>query len=67
MHDLHVWNVGAEDVSLSAHVVLTANGFLHQPMVMESIRDLLAGEYGITHTTLQFEESHCGGGHGGCN
>ncbi len=67
VHDLHVWNVGAEDVALSAHVVLTTSGFSHQPVVMEGIRDLLAGEYGITHTTLQFEESHCGGGYGGCN
>lgn len=67
VHDLHVWNLGSEDVSLSAHIVLSSERFGQQNRVMNSVRQLLAAEYGITHTTLQFEESHCGDGHGGCN
>lgn len=67
VHDLHVWNVGSEDVALSAHVVLTDSHFPQQSQVLDQVRAMLAGEYGITHTTLQFEENHCGEGHGGCN
>jgi cobalt-zinc-cadmium efflux system protein len=67
VHDLHVWNLGAENISLSAHVVLAPGRFSQQNQVMKAIREVLAGEYGITHTTLQFEESRCGEGLGGCN
>jgi len=34
---------------------------------LEKIKSLLAAEYDIHHTTLQFEETRCGEGHGGCN
>jgi cobalt-zinc-cadmium efflux system protein len=67
VHDLHVWNLGSEDVSLSAHIVLSSGRFGQQNQIMTRVRQMLAAEYGITHITLQFEESHCGDGHGGCN
>lgn len=67
VHDLHVWNLGAEQVSLSAHVILSGSDPAEKNGVMERIKRMLTEEYGIDHTTLQFEESHCGEGHGGCN
>jgi cobalt-zinc-cadmium efflux system protein len=67
VHDLHVWNVGSEDVSLSAHVVLSESGFTQQQQVLERIRKLLDTKYGISHTTLQIEEYRCDDGNGGCN
>lgn len=67
VHDLHVWNLGSNQVALSAHIILSAEKYQLQPLVMEKIKQLLAAEYGIQHTTLQFEETHCGEGHGGCN
>lgn len=67
VHDLHVWNLGSNQVALSAHVVLSQENFQQQPQVLEKIRHLLAADYNIHHTTLQFEQTHCGEGHGGCN
>ncbi len=67
VHDLHVWNLGAEQVALSAHIILQPGGLSQQALVMESVKTMLATQFGIGHTTLQFEETHCGEGHGGCN
>jgi len=67
VHDLHVWNLGSNQVAFSAHIVLSAEFFSQQPLVLEKIKSLLAAEYDIHHTTLQFEETRCGEGHGGCN
>lgn len=67
VHDLHVWNLSSENISLSAHVVL-ANGNTQPPeQVMGEIKALLESEFDIQHTTLQFENVPCGDGHGGCN
>ncbi len=67
VHDLHVWNLGSNQVALSAHVVLSEENFRQQPQVLERIKTMLSDKYGIRHTTLQFEQTHCGEGHGGCN
>lgn len=68
VHDLHVWNLGAENIALSAHVVLSPNQYAQQHQVMDRIKQVLAVEYGINHTTLQFEKSPCSDeGHSGCN
>ena len=67
VHDLHVWNLGAEQLALSAHIVLLPGGLAQQAQVMERVKTMLAAQFSIEHTTLQFEETHCGEGHGGCN
>ncbi|HOW92353.1 MAG TPA: cation diffusion facilitator family transporter [Anaerolineaceae bacterium] len=67
VHDLHVWNLGAEQVALSAHIILQPGGLTQQALVMETVKSVLSTRFGIGHTTLQFEETHCGEGHGGCN
>lgn len=67
VHDLHVWNLGSNQVALSAHVVLSEENFRQQPQVLERIKTILSEKYNIRHTTLQFEQTHCGEGHGGCN
>lgn len=67
VHDLHVWNLGAEQVALSAHILLLPGGLAQQAAVMERVKTMLAADFGIEHTTLQFEETHCGEGHDGCN
>lgn len=67
IHDLHVWNLGSEEVSLSAHVVLNDANMDQQAIVMKQIKEVLSRDFGIEHTTLQFEQTRCGEGHGGCN
>ncbi len=67
VHDLHVWNLGSDQVSLSAHVVLEEAHENRQTAVMEELKTLLNDEFHIQHTTIQFENKPCGDGHGGCN
>jgi len=67
VHDLHVWNLGSDQVSLSAHVILNEAHQGEQVEVMEQLKQMLDGEFHIQHTTIQFEKNPCLDGHGGCN
>lgn len=67
VHDLHVWNLGSDQVSLSAHVVLKEAHESQQIAVMDELKKLLDEEFHIQHTTIQFEKTPCLDGHGGCN
>ena len=51
VHDLHVWNMSAECVALSAHVTLEDG--TQWLRVLASAQRLLIGEFGIEHVTLQ--------------
>jgi cobalt-zinc-cadmium efflux system protein len=51
VHDLHVWQMSAERVALSAHLVL-ADGAAW-PQALEGAQRMLAAEFGIDHVTLQ--------------
>ncbi|EFL20697.1 cation efflux family protein [Streptomyces himastatinicus ATCC 53653] len=53
VHDLHVWQITSGEVSLSAHVLVAAEGDCHA--VREGLEEVLREEYGITHTTLQVD------------
>jgi cobalt-zinc-cadmium efflux system protein len=51
VHDLHIWNMTAEGIALSAHVSLAhGDDWLS---VLAQAKRVLAAEYGIRHTTLQ--------------
>ncbi|MHB8089198.1 MAG: cation diffusion facilitator family transporter [Anaerolineaceae bacterium] len=67
VHDLHVWNLGSDQVSLSAHVILVDSFENQQSIVMDQLKLLLDEEFHIQHTTIQFEQKPCASGHGGCN
>ena len=51
VHDLHVWQLSAERVALSAHLTL-ADGPAW-PRVLASAQRMLAHDFGIDHVTLQ--------------
>jgi cobalt-zinc-cadmium efflux system protein len=67
VHDLHVWNLGSDQVSLSAHVVLQEDCCPDELVVMDALRNLLDDEFHIQHTTIQFEKTPCLNGEGACN
>lgn len=67
VHDLHIWNLCSEHVSLSAHVVVKDEIGETDPQLMSKIKSQLDQEFGIAHTTIQFEITPCESGHGGCN
>jgi cobalt-zinc-cadmium efflux system protein len=51
VHDLHVWNMSAERVALSAHIALTDGAAWLGTLA--AARQMLARDFGIDHVTLQ--------------
>lgn len=57
VHDLHLWDLGASEPALSAHVVVSPDRDCHQ--VAGAVRDLLSLR-GIRHATLQSDHPQTG-------
>ncbi len=56
LHDLHVWSLSMDMRALSAHVVIEGNPTLRETHnVSEEIRELLASNFHITHSTIECE------------
>jgi len=64
VHDLHIWTITSGFPALSAHVLVGQNEDCHARR--RELEDLLAREYGISHTTLQVDHvgDHEGEVHG---
>jgi cobalt-zinc-cadmium efflux system protein len=53
VHDLHIWTITSGFPTLSAHVLVRRGDDCHARR--RELEDLLAREFGLTHTTLQVE------------
>jgi cobalt-zinc-cadmium efflux system protein len=62
IHDLHIWNICPGHTVLSAHVVLADQSLNQAQEVMEELKRRLEEDFGIEHTTIQFECKNCGQG-----
>ena len=60
VHDLHIWSLCPENIALSAHVV--AQPRAHAAELLSAINSWLYETAGISHTTLQIENTPCGQG-----
>jgi len=62
LHHLHVWELGEDRRALEAHVVVEES---HAPGLRARVKKLLADEFEIQHSTLEFElpEDACQGKH----
>ena len=58
VHDIHVWSLGSESHAMSCHVQILDMSTSESEKICHLIREALAGEFGITHTTIQFEHQH---------
>ena len=56
VHDLHVWTISSDFVTLSGHVVLVEGADRHQGQrALERINARLKDDFAIEHTTIQVE------------
>jgi cobalt-zinc-cadmium efflux system protein len=55
VHDLHVWTISSGQAALSAHVEL--DDLARWPVLLESARRMLQTSFGISHVTLQPEQT----------
>lgn len=59
VHDLHLWSVAGDDISLTAHVLVKEGQQLEA--VRATVASTLETGFKINHATLQMEAVHCGG------
>jgi cobalt-zinc-cadmium efflux system protein len=59
VHDLHIWSLGSRSRALSCHVLINDVRPSESFVILESIRHVLADEFKIRHTTVQFEHLNC--------
>jgi cobalt-zinc-cadmium efflux system protein len=55
VHDLHVWTVGSDIPSLSAHVLVRPDGDCHE--ARRALAEMLRERFQLEHTTLQVEHA----------
>ena len=61
VHDVHIWSLGSESHALSCHVQILDMPTSESERIAQRIREVLEGEFAITHTTIQFEHTHAPG------
>jgi cobalt-zinc-cadmium efflux system protein len=59
VHDVHVWSIGSNNHALSCHVRLADMPLSETEEILRKITDLLARQFHIHHTTIQFESALC--------
>ncbi|MBI3320771.1 MAG: cation transporter, partial [Candidatus Omnitrophica bacterium] len=53
VHDVHLWTITTGMDAMSGHVIVAEMG--HSAETLAQLNTMLAGRFGITHTTLQLE------------
>jgi cobalt-zinc-cadmium efflux system protein len=57
VHDIHIWTLGTDLTALSCHVRIPDMHMEDSERVLKQVRDVLAHDFKITHTTIQFERA----------
>jgi cobalt-zinc-cadmium efflux system protein len=57
VHDIHIWTLGTDLHALSCHVRIPDMHMEDCEKILESIKEALAHDFQITHTTVQFERA----------
>lgn len=58
LHHVHLWQMQEHQAALDAHVVLTEDGWSRLPEIKDAIKILVEERFGISHSTLEFEEAN---------
>jgi cobalt-zinc-cadmium efflux system protein len=59
LHDVHIWTITSGIYALSAHLSITDQTVSQSCDILTKVNELLAGNFNITHTTLQMECKSC--------
>lgn len=66
VHDFHLWALTSGKASLTAHVVC-GPAYFPQAQLLLALNELLATQFAVHHTTLQFETTPCAQADDACN
>lgn len=59
LHDLHVWSLSAQSRAMSAHLLIDDQRVAQAQDILAEVREVLAHDFTIEHTTIQFESLEC--------
>lgn len=59
VHHLHIWALGPSSPALSCHLMVGDVPVKTTSKLLDEINEMLAHEYRIAHTTIQFEFAEC--------
>ncbi len=59
VHHLHIWALGPSSPALSCHLMVGDVPVRSTAKLLDDVNALLARDYHIAHTTIQFEFAHC--------
>ena len=59
VHHLHIWALGPSSPSLSAHLMVGDVPVKSTARLLDEVNAMLAGDFRIVHTTIQFEFTMC--------
>ena|ERR1700682_2765041 len=59
VHHLHIWALAPSRPALSCHLMVGDVPVRHTGTLLEQVNELLAHEFDIAHTTIQFEFANC--------
>ena len=57
VHDIHAWSITTGYEALSAHVTADASAMGNPNPMLDRLREIACGEFGIGHVTIQLEDS----------
>jgi cobalt-zinc-cadmium efflux system protein len=64
VHDVHVWSIGSDTHALSCHISIEDIPPSESEAILRSVKHVLADNFQIHHTTIQFENVACEIAHG---
>jgi len=59
VHDLHIWEIGSHQYSLSAHILVDDARVSEYQELLRDIKGMLQAEHKVMHTTLELETEPC--------
>jgi len=59
VHDVHIWSLASHSHALSCHVMIEDLPLSASDSILRSVKELVAEQFHITHTTIQFEHALC--------
>jgi cobalt-zinc-cadmium efflux system protein len=67
VHDVHIWSLGSGAHALSCHALIDDMPPSASESILHEIRCVLAADFKIHHTTVQFEHTQCDVSEKGCS
>jgi cobalt-zinc-cadmium efflux system protein len=58
VHDVHIWSLGSQSRALSCHVRILDMPTSESEIICHQLNEVVSRQFGITHTTIQFEHTH---------